>query len=339
MNSHSRSLRAASVSSLLVIVVASCGDITPTGIAPESAVQARARLGLAPPDRTLRDEFHELALRAPGFAGIWVGDRGELMISTTTPLSPHMRFVVFAWLRQHGRPELAAAVATEHVAKHDFAEAVGYLEKAKVAAVRIPGVNSFGIDEKDGRVIVGVDNADTQNVVRSLLKKTTGLPSDGWIVQIFAPAVDVIGLQDLHESMTAGIQISRGDEACSVGLVGWRMDPNAPGSPDYSYRIITTASHCTSSQTAVNHDIFGQPTILRQVATEVDEAAVYYQGGSTCGAYIRSADMLTSLSCMWTIRLHLITVLQRSPSPLRTRRILLSTGGSHTPEVASTMRS
>jgi hypothetical protein len=94
-----------------------------------------------------------------------------------------------------------------------------------------------------------------------------------------------MGLRDIHSTMRGGLAVSRlpSDSSwCSAGFVGWLKDEF--GQPDYSYRVLTTAAHCTTQETAVLGDVFGQPNVTRRIGTEVDEAIVYPAGHFYCSA-------------------------------------------------------
>jgi hypothetical protein len=83
--------------------------------------------------------------------------------------------------------------------------------------------------------------------------------------------------------MRGGLGIGRtGNDLCSIGFVGWLKDEF--GQPVTDYRIITTAAHCTSSETQIIGDVFGQPSASRRVGVEVDEAIVYATGHANCAA-------------------------------------------------------
>lgn len=82
--------------------------------------------------------------------------------------------------------------------------------------------------------------------------------------------------------------------ACSIGLVGWRTDPQQPSQPDLSYKAVTTASHCTSNQEVVQGNVFNQPLPGRRIGVEVDEAIVYPVGHSTCLFY-----GFNTVKCRW----------------------------------------
>ena len=97
--------------------------------------------------------------------------------------------------------------------------------------------------------------------------------------------------------LVAGLQVVNltANSVCSIGPVGWKVDSLQPSQPDFNYKVILSAAHCTSSQSAVFGDVVYQPAPNRAVGYEVDEAPVY--GASTCNAlgkpyiYCRYADV------------------------------------------------
>jgi hypothetical protein len=264
--------------------VTACSEPT----TPPYQVTRAARSLLLSGDRpkNLRDEYLAIAQRAPGFAGLWVGDDGRIVVSFTRPqLSTSARAEAVKWLRDHGRSDLATRTLVSHPAKYDYTAMVAFLEIAKSTAIKFEGVNTFAVDEMRGKVLVGVSNRTWQGQVRAALARSS-IPADAWTVDVMAPAPDV-GLWDYQDTLMGGFQISRGAGACSIGFVGYAKDGG--GNPDPNVRIITTASHCTSDQTQVLGDLFGQPTIARAAGIEVAEAPLY----SGCGSYpyCRYADV------------------------------------------------
>ncbi|MBX9927347.1 MAG: S1 family peptidase [Gemmatimonadaceae bacterium] len=287
-----------SISALaLTIAGSACTDQETLPSAPSAAPFLASSLGnLTQPSqvRTLREDFKNIALRAPGFAGVWLDSQGNLMVSAaSTELSPVLRGEVIRWLAGYGRPELAGRPWKLNRVEYDYAALVGFLERAKTAAAHLAGVNSFGIEVKTGRILVGVEDATAAAAVTGALSKER-VPEGARAVQVFGREPDLqAGLQSTFTYLRGGIQIARAYGAeCSVGFVGYGVD--AGGNPDYSNKVVTTAAHCTSSQLAMNGDIFGQPSPGRLIGREVRIAQVYPQFSAQCGSsytYCRYADV------------------------------------------------
>ena len=229
-----------------------------------------------------------MALRAPGFAGVWVDDKGDVRISSAQPeLTVAMRREAAQYLRGQGRPELANKKAVIHRVGFDYGELYDYFQTARSLVGRVDGVSAFSINPLKGRVVIGVDNGSTQQQVITTLGQI-GAPEGVWFVEVLEPTPDV-GLQTRHDNMMGGLQVSGPEGFCSLGFIGFKKDPQT-GYADYNRRMVTTAAHCTSNQLSLFSDWWGQPGSLRTMGYSVDLAPVY----SNCYGvytYCRYADI------------------------------------------------
>lgn len=292
-----RSGRMLAVSTILVFVA--CVDRkSGSPLGPSLAARSVGSVQRGVP-RTLRDELRDLAIRLPGFTGVSVDEAGQLVISATTPtLSASMRAEVSRWLRAGGRADLAAMPATLHRVQYDHARLYQLYRQAGDLAVRRDEVRGIGIDEVGGRVVVLTTTAAAAESIRLDLV-TAGIPDDALSARREEPSPDTQGLQGVHSTMRGGIQTSyvsysppNGGGECTVGFVGGFVD-SLSGGADPNRRVMTTASHCTTSQLSVLGDVFGQPYLSRRVAVEIDEATVYaYPSCPQLGyLYCRYADV------------------------------------------------
>jgi hypothetical protein len=264
---------------LVAVVLVACND----------AVGLRSRKTDAPSlsqllrPRLLSDDLRDVARRAPGFSGVSVADNGDLVVSATTPeLSAMMISAVTDWLNAGGRPDLAKRSMRLRVVPYDYETLSGFMERLRPELRSVRGVNADGIEDHTGRLIIGVDDSEAAVSVRQVAR-TVGIPENALNVEVFGPTVDVIGLRDVHGTVRGGLAVSRLTNGyCTAGLVGWLKDEF--GQPDFSYRMFTTAAHCTSSETQILGDAFGQPLATRRVGVEVDEAIVYPTGHAFCAA-------------------------------------------------------
>lgn len=285
----------------VVALLVACAD-SPSS--PRDASAARLRSSALarsehPPVPTLREEFRDVALRSPGFAGVFMDSVGDLVISASvTGLSPSLRQEAAGWLLSHGRNDLASRVAKLHQVARDHADLDRIVQRVSAQVGRLDGVNTLGIEETSGRVLVGVDDAQDKGTVEEALV-SLALPVDAVVIRVLGPSADVTGLQDHFAKMIGGIQIGFfngvADAACSIGFVGWRRDSIFPSQPDHNYRIFTTASHCTAAEFSVTGTTYGQPLNTSvQVGVEVDEAFVYFGNFYPCLIYMaacRYADV------------------------------------------------
>lgn len=237
--------------------------------------------------RTIRDHFQAIARRAPGFAGLWIDADGTLVINVRRGDAPGVvESEAAKWLSEQGREELAQRRRRVNEVAYDYQTVISELELAKSIAARLPGVTTFGIDDREAKAVVGVsDQATAGTIMRALAQST--MRYDTWKVEVTGPAVDLqSNLQSTFSTIVAGIQTSGSRGACSIGLIGYAQMAGMPFPyADYSRNIYLTASHCTSDQYAVSGDSFGQPDSTRPVGQEIDEAFTFPQGSSYCTSY------------------------------------------------------
>jgi hypothetical protein len=227
---------------------------------------------------------------------VFIDDSGRLSISATqSSITPEMRREVEALLIGYGRPELARREATLHQVKYDMMALEDFHRRALQAGLaRLGGVTGGGIDEVAGKVLVSVEDGTSRSAVMSQFA-VLAIPSDAISIAVTGPINETVGLRDTHSTMRAGLSVSRTTSSyCTTGLVGWRVDPEQPSQPDLSYKVVTTASHCTANQELVQGNVFGQPLSTRRIGVEVDEAIVYPVGHPTCLSY----DFDT-VKCRW----------------------------------------
>jgi hypothetical protein len=275
-----------SVLSVAVVFLASCNDLSAPNVDVPSKSPPTSLASILPP-RLLSDHLRDAAIRAPGFAGVSVDANGGIIISTTADfISNETALAVKDLFLQIGRRDLQSREVRLKRVKYDYATLdrfLAALSRRIVGAVR--GVHTGGISDHNGRILIGVDQSAAAAQVRSEADKL-GIPYDALLVEVSEAPQDAIGLRDTHSYMRGGLAVSRHsnpEEFCTIGFVGWLKDEF--GQPDYSYRIITTASHCTTTETVVIGDVFGQPLVTRRVGVEVDEAIVYPAGNGNCTQY------------------------------------------------------
>ena len=173
---------------------------------------------------------------------------------------------------------------------YDYAESDVLLTAAQRSLMATPDVTGYGIDERNDRLeILAATDASAAQIWASL--KAADLPEDAFQVTVSGPPSDIScsGLQKRCSPMMAGLQSVNNDKSggglCSIGYVGWRTDTVYQSQPDTSYRVITTASHCSNSQTQTGGSFYQDSLYpaTRHVGVEIEDAPVYPH--ATCAAW------------------------------------------------------
>lgn len=233
--------------------------------------------------RMSRADWSAIARNVPGFGGVWM-DGDTLVIAMSRPSgAPLIRDAALAWLLSGGRSDLLRKPHRLVSVRHDIAELESYLVQLATTAVSTPAVVALWIDPKRSRAMVGVADTATLRFVRQhALSK--GVPVDAYDVELQTPLgnVSCTTLQSACSPLVAGLRVVNisGNSECTLGLVGWKVDSLQPSQPDTSYKVVMSASHCTSTQTQVAGDVAFQPGPSRDIGYEVDEAPVY--GATYC---------------------------------------------------------
>jgi hypothetical protein len=154
------------------------------------------------------------------------------------------------------------------------------------AATLDKGLFGIGVDETTGEVVVMVD-ASRAGSIRQTVDSLGIEPTAYRIEPEQRPRnVSCANLQAACSPLNAGLQVVdvAANSVCSIGLLGWRNDSLQPSQPDYNYKVLVTASHCTNGQQSVAGDVLYQPSFPgTAIGVEVDEAVVY--PGTTCQAW------------------------------------------------------
>jgi hypothetical protein len=260
--------------SLLVasfVVLAAACDVPRSPVAsdgtpsPRGPVAARSFVGLD-------GEFAELAREVPGFGGYYFSASGELSVVVTDPArADAVRDAVARRAPRHGAPagdlEPASAI---RVVKGDY----GFDQLADWNQRLIPllgqGVVFTDADEVANRVRVGVADDATAARVRGELARL-GVPREAVIVEHAAPVQPALSLSAYTRPVVGGVEIdpSFGGH-CTLGFNAYYVNPY--WGAGVGTRAFATASHCTSSQGALDGTTFSQGGV--QIGTELADPAL-----------------------------------------------------------------
>jgi len=144
-------------------------------------------------------------------------------------------------------------------------------EQASPAVLALAGTVFADRDERNNRLVFGVEHAAAIQGVRTALAHL-GVPSSAYAVEVTEPIYQLATLRDRFRPTIAGVQIHFGQFLCSLGF----------NADDGAERSLITASHCTDRQGGVEGTQYFQPTSTVDptvIAVEVEDPT-YFKGGA-----------------------------------------------------------
>jgi hypothetical protein len=119
-----------------------------------------------------------------------------------------------------GRPDLADRTFRIKRVAYDYITLAEFMNRLQPRLGLLSGINTGGIEDHAGRILVGVDDEGAKAAVLTETSRL-GIPDDAVNVQVFGPTQDVMGLRDIHSTMRGGLAVSRlpSDSSwCSAGV-------------------------------------------------------------------------------------------------------------------------
>ena len=146
-----------------------------------------------------------------------------------------------------------------------------WFDQASPAVLALPGAVFADNDEKIGKLVFGVENANAIPGIRVALARL-GVPSSAFEVEVTEPIYQMATLRDVFRPTQAGIQIHFGQYLCTMGFNV--SHPNG--------RSFITNSHCTNQQGGVEGTQYYQPSSGVNGTVIATEAAdpTYFRGGA-----------------------------------------------------------
>src|SRR5687768_1319432 len=135
-------------------------------------------------------------------------------------------------------------------------------ERASPAVMAIGGTVFADNDERIGKMVFGVENANAIPGIQRALA-AVGASSDDYVVEVTEPIQQMATLRDTFRPTQAGIQIHFGQYVCTMGF---NVDHGGG-------RSFITNSHCTNTQGGTEGTVYYQPvssTNPVSIATEAD---------------------------------------------------------------------
>ncbi|HEU0076604.1 MAG TPA: hypothetical protein VFQ76_03080 [Longimicrobiaceae bacterium] len=258
-------LRSATLGAAIALLAGACSDVPPTAPgsdAPPSASRVPARGG-GPQARTgpigLHKEFHDIAGRVPGFAGVYFDSEGTVNVMLVDHRQNGLaRREVSDLLQRAGGRALGHMKVS--LVKYDFRQLYRWKE-AIVGAETGVGPTMLGVCEQRNRVCMGVRRGGGLAAGRDLVARL-GIPADAVSIEEIDPVTPAKLLSDRFSPVPAGVRLAILDGSfCTVGF-----NSRYAGVP-----VVLTNSHCThqfgvTDSPPVND--FGQPYYDRVIGEE-----------------------------------------------------------------------
>jgi hypothetical protein len=250
-----------------------CQDAPETPQRTNSSPSQRQNVPAPNRPSTLDDMFDELAIRVPGFAGLYLNDAGELVVRMVggqgrADMRTRIRDVMGVI---PGRPDRDIHFLD---AKYNF-HALRVFEQSILRNVTLPDYSVLDINEARNKVVLMLPNAADISIARGAARRLP-IPEDALEFVIQAPAIPLSTLQDSTNPPIGGIQIETRFNITSAHTCTGGFNAKLPG--DTTKLYLVTNGHCTATMGAVDGDtlfqntIVGGPPLSHKIGIEYAEA-------------------------------------------------------------------
>lgn len=224
----------------------------------------------------------EIARAMPSFGGFYYTDQGQVEVLLTN--ADHL-----SEAEARIRPRLSRsspdAVFTARTATYAFLELARYRTVLRQRIFEISGVVTLGVRESANRVKVGIEEADAEALVRSLMselevpQQAVMFTTESRGIELAVHRVDrplrrtgtlTLDHQQPNGLLQGGWRIERSSGGgCTLGFPALRYSDHLP--------VFVTNSHCTDVRTSPDSTIFRQPERLvgPQVGHEIADPPSY----------------------------------------------------------------
>lgn len=211
--------------------------------APSQSVQRGSSL-------TLDEQFVLIAQDVDGFGGLFLDESGGLTMYLTDLANADDAKLVIASKHAGLIGERAAAKYNDIRVlrgRYSFIELHDWKMRSK-DVFKLPGAQSYDIDERANRLVIGVTEAAASSAVVGRLKGH-GIPDDAVAVRVVEPISNLTKLTDRVRPLKGGLEIDpEFTGECTFGF-------NARRGSEYGF---VTNSHCTKDEGTVHGDEFFQ---------------------------------------------------------------------------------
>ncbi len=195
--------------------------------------------------RTLDDLFEEIARDVPGFGGMFYDKGGRLNVYLLN--SAQQAAAETAIASALGGGALPRGSVRVLLGRYAFSDLRNWYDRV-VEVLGIPGVVFTDIDERDNRLKVGVEDAETADAVRRELDRLA-IPRAAVTVEESAPIEFATTLQERVRPLEGGLQINFPGYLCTLSFNATRAGVEG----------FVIPSHCTSVQGGVEGTVYHQP--------------------------------------------------------------------------------
>ena len=160
-------------------------------------------------------------------------------------------------------------------------------ERTSPEVMALAGTVFADHDERIGKMVFGVENANAANGVRRSLE-ARGIDAADFVIELTEPIDALVTLRDRFRPTQAGIQIHFTQYVCTMGF---NVDHGGG-------RSFITNSHCTAKQGGVDNTTYTQPlssTDPEVIATEVADPVYVKGAGCPKGKMCRRSDSSRAL--------------------------------------------
>lgn len=258
-------------------VLAACTDPV---VSPEAPPPVTTSLEVVPhesqqPRGTFDDEMEALARDAPGFAGFYLNENGELVIRVVEGHAPPSLVRLEATLGRTVYPGPALGPHRERLlsrtrvepAQYDFLRLRTWYRSVASHVLAIEGVTKGDVDEVRNRIVFGVRDEAAADRVEAALASFPG-PADAVLIEPFPPVIVENSLRSAVSPRIGGIEIGAPGQ-CTLGVNMAHYLGLQQGLPTFDEDwYFVTNSHCTSQFGTVYGDSATQPHSGSVIAVE-----------------------------------------------------------------------
>jgi hypothetical protein len=233
--------------------------------------------------RTMDDQFHEVAEKAPEFGGMFLED-DVLKVYLVNPEKKSAAEAAIASV--FGRERIPRGGIQVLQGQYSFAQLEEWHNRMG-GLFDIEGVVFTDADERSNRLKVGVKSSDLSGQVEKELKRQ-GIPRDAFIIEQTEPVEFMSTLRDKVRPLQGGLQIAFTNNPsyyniCTLGFNGIGLGNNG----------FVVNSHCTYNQGAVDNAVYYQPTpaAANRIGTEIADPSF---------ASEKCPTGMTGVICRWS---------------------------------------
>ncbi|MFN0112130.1 MAG: hypothetical protein ACKVZH_24980 [Blastocatellia bacterium] len=242
-------------------------------------IAARAPTATTQPVRTIDDMFADVARLVPSFGGFFVGDDGRLNVYLLD--TSHLPAAMQAIVAVFGRDQFPIENPVALQGRYNFTQLKAWHDGHRRQTMAMPGVSYADIDEMSNRLEIGVASFNAWMEVQQALNRL-GIPAEAFNISEIAAMKTQQTLQSKWRPIAGGIQIRRGNGACTLGFLAVVQQKAG----------FFTNSHCTNTFGGANLEAFTQADTMlaNRIGFELFDPALFTGGACPSGRQCRYSD-------------------------------------------------